>query len=149
VSSLWRIPEGLRILPDGSWRVGDLPVVHPESLRYLKEHLVFDDGDTWVVDGSQRMPVAVEGPPFVVTSLTVDTSRSAASVVLDDGSVEPVADGALGMNEETGRFECRVRGGQTRAVFSRSAHQTLLELVEQEGGRFFLRAGEARLSIRA
>jgi len=39
----WRIPEGLRVLPGGSWRIGDLPVAHEPSLAYLKRHLVFED----------------------------------------------------------------------------------------------------------
>src|SRR5215208_5863866 len=40
----WQIPEGLRVLPDGSWRVGELQVLHPPTLRYLKAHLVEEAG---------------------------------------------------------------------------------------------------------
>jgi hypothetical protein len=53
------------------------------------------------------------------------------------------------MNEETGRFECLVRGGRARALLSRAAHERLLEKVEEEAGRFFLEVGSRRLWIRA
>jgi hypothetical protein len=146
----WRIPEGLRILPDGSWQVGDLPVAHPRTLRYLKRHLVFDDGHAFVVDGRQRIAIEVGGPAFVVTRLLVDHEESRAQAELDDGSYEAVGDGAIGMDARTGRFECVVKEGQARALLSRVAHQWLLDNIEEEhGGRFTLRAGGARLAIRA
>jgi hypothetical protein len=104
---LWEIPEGLRVLENGQWRVGELDVIHPPTLRHLKAHLV-----------------------------------------IDDGSEEPVHDTSLGMDALTGRFECRVRGGRTSALFSRGAHQTLLELADEEAGHFFLRAGARRIPIR-
>jgi hypothetical protein len=142
------IPEGLRICPDGSWRVGDLPVAHERGLRYLKERLVHDEAGDFVVDGRQRVPVAVEGPAFEVLSLQIDESKGQARVELDDGSAEEVGDDALGMSEWTGRFECRVRGGCFAALLGRGPHQTLLEHVEEDGGRFFLRAGRRRIPLR-
>lgn len=144
---LFPIPEGLKVRADGSWRVGDLPVAHERGLRYLKERLVHEEAGDFVVDGAQRVPVAVEGPAFEVLSLRIDESRSEARVELDDGSAEVVGDDALGMSEWTGRFECRVRGGFA-ARFGRGPHQTLLEHVEEEGGRFFLRAGRRRIPVR-
>jgi hypothetical protein len=59
-----------------------------------------------------------------------------------------VRDTSLGMDAASGRFECRVRAGRASAILSRSAHQTLLEHAEEEGGHFFLRAGTRRLPIR-
>jgi hypothetical protein len=144
----WVIPEGLRVLPDGTWRVGDHQVLHPPTLRYLKAHLVSDGGATFVVDGAQRMPIAVEGPPFEVTTLVLDTAAGTAAVVLDDGSTEPVKDDSLGMNAESGRFECAVRGGAFRARLSRAAHQMLLDHVVEEDSAFFLRAGPRRITLR-
>jgi hypothetical protein len=142
------IPEGLRICPDGSWRVGDLPVAHERGLRYLKERLVHEEAGDFVVDGPRRVPVAVEGPAFEVLSLRIDPSNGQARVELDDGSAEEVGDDALGMSEWTGRFECRVRGGCFSALLGRGPHQTLLEHVEEDGGRFFLRAGRRRIPVR-
>jgi len=144
----WVIPEGLRVLPDGTWRVGDHQVLHPPTLRYLKAHLVSDEGGTFIVDGAQRMPIEVEGPPFEVTTLVRDEAAGTAAVVLDDGSTERVVDGALGMNAETGRFECRVRGGSFHARLSRAAHQMLLDHVVEEDSAFFLRVGPRRIALR-
>jgi len=144
----WLIPEGLRVLPDGSWRVGDHQVLHPPTLRYLKSHLTAADGATFVADGEQRMPIQVEGPPFEVTTLVLDEAGGKVAAVLDDGSTEPVCDASLGMNEETGRFECTVRGGAFRARLSRGAHHMLLDNVVEEDGAFFLRVGPRRITLR-
>ena len=144
----WLIPEGLRVLPDGSWRVGEHQVLHPPTLRYLKAHLIEEAGEPFVADGEQRMPIQVEGPPFEVTTLVLDEPAGTATAVLDDGSTDLVRDASLGMDQETGRFECAVRGGRFRARLSRSAHQMLLDHVKEEDGVFFLRVGPRRISLR-
>lgn len=140
------VPEGLRILADGSWRAGEEPVLHELSLLFFKRHLVFDDTGAFIDHAGRRLPVAVEGPPFVVVRLEVDDPAGTARAVLDDGSVEAVED--LAMDEHSGHFECAARGGRTRAQFSRAAHQALLEHAFEEDGRFFLRVGVHRLPIR-
>lgn len=141
----WPIPEGVRVTKDGAWRVGGFPVIHAPSLRHLKQHLVFEDAGVFIADGDQRLPVLVEGPPLEVLSLHMDESCGEVSAVLDDGSEETL-DGAE-MNAETGRFECWAHGGRARAVFSRAAHQVLLDHVSEEDGRFYLRVGPRRLPI--
>ena len=142
------IPEGLRVFPDGSWRVGEHHVIHPRSLRYFKSHLVREPGGAFIVDGPQRMPVAVEGPAFQVLTLVLDEEREEARLVLDDGTVEVVEEDALGMSGESGRFESRVRGGAFTAMLVRGPHQALLEHLEEDGGRFFLRVGQRRIAVR-
>jgi len=142
-----RVPEGLRVLPDGSWRVGDQPVAHAASLRLFKQKLVFEEGGVFVVDRGRRVPVVVEGPPFEAQRIEFEESGDVVAH-LDDGSEERLeGEGALWMNAETGRFECRARGGLSRALLSRGAHQAVLERAEQEGGRFFLHVGERRIPI--
>jgi len=142
-----RIPEGLRVLRDGTWQVGDDPVRHPATLRYFKRKLVFEEGDAYVADRGRRAPVRLEGPPLEVQRLDFGEDGT-VTAHLDDGSRELLeGDGALWMDSETGRFECRARGGLTRALFSRGAHQTVLEHAEQEGGYFFLQSGPRRIPI--
>lgn len=142
----WTAPEGIRVLPDGGWSVGGFAIVHAPSLRYLKARLVFEEGGAFLVEGSERVPVLVEGPAFEVTGLRLDEESGDAWVTLDDGSEEPLA--ALSLNEATGRFECLVRDGQGRAVLSRGAHQALLSRVEKVGEQFVLRVGPRRISVR-
>jgi hypothetical protein len=149
MAELWPAPEGVRVGPDGTWSVGEFRIVHLPSLRFLKEHLVFEDAGTFVVDGAQRVPVAVEGPAFEVIELRLLPDADEARVVLDDGSEEVLGPHSLASDARTGRVECEARGGRARAAFSRAAHQALLEHVEEEHGRFFLRVGRRRLSIRA
>jgi hypothetical protein len=149
VKRRWEIPQGLHVCPDGSWRVGEYHVIHPPSLRYFKAHLVIEEGGAFIVDGAQRMPIEIEGPAFEVVTLVLDIKKEEARAVLDDGSVEPLGDDALGMNRETGRFECRVREGRFRAILGRGPHQALLEHMEEESGRFFLRVGARRIGVRA
>jgi hypothetical protein len=148
VKRRWEIPQGLRVFPDGSWRVGDLHVLHPPSLRYFKSRLVHEEAGDYIVEGPQRMAVEVRGPAFQAVSLVLEPVSRQARVVLDDGSVETVADDDLGMNRETGRWECRVRGGSFRALLGRGPHQALIEHLEEEGGAFFLRVGERRIRVR-
>lgn len=142
-----RIPEGLRVLRDGSWRVGDEPVRHRASLRYLKAKLVFEEGGAFVSDRGKRVEVKVEGPPFEATRIEFRESGEAVAH-LDDGSREILeGERALWMDPETGRFECRARGGRSRAVLSRGAHQAVLDRAEQDGGRFYLSVGPRRIPI--
>jgi hypothetical protein len=148
MAPLWQIPEGVHVLPDGAWRVGGFPVVHAPSLRHLKTHLCFDDAGAFIADGSQKMPVTVEGPPFQVLSLVLDGTNGEARALLDDGTQEVVTASSLSMSEESGRFECLARGGRARAVFSRAAHQSLLDNVAEEEGHFFLCVGGRRVPIR-
>ena len=144
----WPAPEGVRVAPDGSWSVGEFRIVHLPSLRFLKERLVFEDEGAFLVEGERRLPVAIDGPAFEVVELRLDAEASVASVVLDDGSEEVLGPDSLATDARTGRLECLARGGRARAAFSRAAHQALLEHVEEVGGRFFLRVGRRRLSIR-
>lgn len=144
--TFWQAPEGVRVLPDGTWRVGGFAIVHAPSLRHLKSRLVFADDGAFIEDGPQRLPVDVEGPAFEVLTLQLDTAKSEVRAVLDDGTEEGIADAA--MNEGTGRFECSCRGGKARAVFSRVAHQVLLDNLVQEGGEFFLCAGTRTIPVR-
>jgi hypothetical protein len=99
------------------------------------------------VDGGQRIPIVVEGPAFEVMTLVLDRDRGEARAVLDDGSVETLEDGVLGMNRATGRFECAVRHGTFRAILGRGPHQALLDNLEEETGRFFLRVGQRRIDV--
>lgn len=144
----WAVPEGVRISPDGDWSVGGYDILHRPSLRYLKARLVFEDGGAWLVEGSRRLPVSVDGPAFEVATLRLDTAAGRAWAVLDDGSEEEIAPDTLSLNEQTSRIECVVRDGQARALLSRGAHQMLLGLVERDGDRFFVRVGPRRIAVR-
>jgi hypothetical protein len=147
MARFWLVPEGLRVAKDGSWWVGELPVQHAASLFHLKRHLIFADDGAYVAEGGRRIPVVVEGPPFFVQSLLLDPLAGAATAVLDDGTTEAIGDTSLSVDEETGRIECQVRGGRARAALSRAAHQTILDHVEEEEGRFYLRVGPRRLRL--
>jgi hypothetical protein len=149
VSALWRLPEGVRVLPSGSWQVGGLPVLHAASLRRMKSQLVFEADGAFLDDGQQRLAVQIDGPPFEVVALRLDGATGEARVALDDGSDEAVEADSLAMNPDSGRFESSAREGRARAVFSRAAHQTLIDNLEQDGGTFFLRVGPRRIPIRA
>jgi hypothetical protein len=145
----WPAPEGVRVGPDGSWSVGEFRIVHLPSLRFLKARLVFEDEGAFLVEGAQRLPVAVEGPAFEVTELRLDAAAGEARVVLDDGTEEVLGPDSLGTDPRSGRVECLARGGRARATFSRAAHQALLEHVEEAQGSHYLRVGRRRLPIRA
>ena len=141
------IPEGLRVLPDGSWRVGDQPVTHARSLRYFKQRLVFEPDGTFVADGAKRTPITIEGPPFQVESMTFDADKNEMRVRLDDGAEEALAEPAVAMNPDTGRFECLVKAARARAVLSPAAQDALLDRLEEDGGDFFVPLGGRRCRV--
>jgi hypothetical protein len=149
MAGFWPAPEGVRVSPDGTWSVGEFRIVHLPSLRFLKERLVFDDDGAFLVEGERRLPVAIDGPAFEVVELRLSPEAGEARVVLDDGSEEVLGPDSIGTDPHTGRIECLARAGRARAAFSRSAHQALLEHVEEDRGRFYLRVGSRRLAIRA
>jgi hypothetical protein len=141
------IPEGLRVLPDGSWRVGELPFAHPRQLKFLKQRLTFDgEGAAAIVDGDQRRTVAIEGPPFQIDAITFDAEKGEVRLQLDDGTEETLPDPVVRMNPDTGRFECAVKGGRTRAVFSQVAHDAVLDQLEQDG-EFYVPIGAQRCKV--
>lgn len=145
---LWRPADTLRIAADGTWTTGDQPVRHPATARYLKRHLVFEEGGDYVSDGKSRVPVEVDGPAFQVVGIELDEASGDVWLLLDDDSREALAADALSMNPDNGRFECLVRDGKGRALLSRSAHETLLHAADEAGGDFFLACGDKRYRIR-
>jgi len=149
MANWWPAPEGVRVHPDGGWSVGEFAIAHLPSLRFLKARLVFEEEGAFLVEGPRRLPVVVEGPAFEVTELRLDESSGEVRALLDDGSDEILGPDSLAMDPRTNRVECLVRRGRGRAVLSRSAHQTLLEHIEEQGGRFHLRVGRRRLPIRS
>jgi len=149
MSEWWSVPEGVRVGPEGDWSVGGFEILHQPSLRYLKARLVFEDDGAWLVEGPRRLRVDVEGPAFEVIDLRLDRKGGRAFAVLDDGSEEEIAPDALSLNEETSRIECLVRDGRARALLSRTAHHTLLGLVEREGDRYFVRVGLREIPLRS
>ena len=144
----YKIPGGLKVMPDGSWQAGDRPLAHRATLRYLKAQLRFEDEGAFIVDGKNRMPIEIEGPAFEVVAFELDEAASSAKLRLDDGSEEELGEKALEMNEESGRLECRVRQGRGGATLSSGAHQTLLEHAVEEDGEFYLACGDSRYLIR-
>ena len=141
------IPEGLRVLPDGSWRVGDQAVTHARSLRYFKQRLVFEPEGPFLAEGTKRIPITIDGPPFQVETLTFDADKKEMSVHLDDASDETLPEAVVAMNPDTGRFECVVKGGKARAVLSPAAHDALLDRLEEDGGDFFVPFGDRRCRV--
>jgi hypothetical protein len=127
--------------------VGELPFSHPRRLRFLKERLTFEeDGTAAIVEGAQRVRVLVDGPPFQVDQIAFDTEAGEVRVRLDDGSEETLAEPVIRMNPDTGRLECAVKGGRTRAVFSDVAHEALLDHLEQDG-EFYVPLGHRRCKV--
>jgi hypothetical protein len=141
------IPDGLRVLPDGSWYAGELPIANSRRLKVLKQRLTFEEGGAFIVDGAQRKPLVLEGPPFHVDVVTFDEAKGEVRVRLDDGSEEVLSEPVIRMSRETGQLECEVKEGRTRAVFSAAAHDVLLEHLEQDGGDFFVLVGAKRCRV--
>jgi hypothetical protein len=139
-------PFGLRLHHDGRWSHEGEPIRN----RRLREH--FDRSVRWLPEERKyvvtlqhfRGEIEVEEAAFFVRSFDAASGR----VALSDGSEEPLEPGSLSLSPIDGALLCRVKRVLAPegllARFAHGAHATLMQAVQEEGGRLVLRlAGRA------
>jgi hypothetical protein len=138
-----REESGIRLDRQLRWWHDDEPVEHPRIIEAFNQGLrVADDGRFKLEIGNDWCFVAVEDAAFEV--LAVDLSEGPRlSVRLSDRTAEWLNPETLALDEE-GVLSVQVKSGRAKARFSRDAQFALGAMLEPEGNRWVLCAGEKR-----
>jgi hypothetical protein len=130
------------------WHDGEL-VAHPGMASafasWIGRHP--DDGRFILSNGYDWSYFTVDDVPFFVQTLRV--ADAAATVLLSDGTEEPLAADTLQIGAQDALY-VRVKGGQFEARFTPAAQAALAPLlVEGPGGEAVLEIGGKQYSIRS
>jgi len=138
-------PFGLRLHHDGRWTHEGQPILN----RRLREH--FDRSVNYLPDEKKfvvtlrhfRGEIEVEEAAFFVRSFDAASGR----IALSDGTEEALEPATLALSPRDGALLCRVKRELAPegllARFHHSAHAELMQAVEEQGGRLWLRLAGA------
>lgn len=134
---------------DGNWYNDDDRIDNPRiALLFSKSIRQNPDGSFYLQVAEERASITVEDTPYVVTTID-DDGRDGFIVVTNDGEREPLDPATLEVGAENVLY-CRVKAGQFRARFLRSAYYHLSEhFVADDGGRFSIVSGGRHYPIKA
>ena len=130
---------------DGNWYNDDERIVNPRIALLFSRSIRRnpDDGRYYLQVADERAPITVEDTPWVVKSLE-GTARSGFTLILNDGEREPLDPALLEIGRDNVMY-ARVKGGEYRARFLRSAYYHLSHCLEgDERSGFFLKIAGQR-----
>jgi hypothetical protein len=132
---------------DGNWYTDDERIDNPRiALLFSKSIQSNPDGTYFLQVGDERASISVEDTPYVVRTLE-DDGLGGFTMLLNDDTREPLDAAALQVGAGNALY-ARVKSGQLRARFLRSAYYHLADSLESdESGRFFLNLGGVRYPI--
>jgi hypothetical protein len=132
---------------EGRWFHHGAEIVRRDIIRHFYANMQRDSRGRYVLhwDGN-ACSVEVEDTAFVVRR--VDGKETAFFLHLSDDSVERLSPETLSVGRENVLY-CAVKNGRFPARFTRAAYYQLADHIEEgeEGGGFFLRAGERKHPI--
>jgi hypothetical protein len=140
--STWTLPR-LRIDCDGAWYHEGEEVTHEGMLADLRSALRRDGRGHFLQVGPVRVPVEVDGAPFVVLRAERDGDR--LMLTLNDLTREALRPDTLRFDAGSVPY-CRVKGGRFEARWSRAAAYQLLRDVHRDepGATAILHVGARR-----
>lgn len=140
------MPGELRLSATGIWHHDSVKVTHPEIARYFTQHLRYSpEHAQFVVEVDGKcVPAIVEDAPYQVLELL--PAGDVWNLRLSDDTEERFDASTLAVGCDNS-FYCYVKNGCYAARFSRSAMQTLLPHIEQDGEKYFLAYGGQRRMI--
>ncbi len=135
---------------EGDWWCEGWPVDDPDLRDQLSCSLyVRDDGLHLRCEGEEH-PVAVEVAPLFVQDveceLAPDGGLEAVTLRLSDGRTESLRGSSLRVDGE-GRLFCEASPAELPALFFRPAFYRLMQYLEEDDGRFFIRIGDRGWTI--
>ena len=123
---------------DGNWYSDDERIDNPRIALLFSQSIKRNpDGSYYLQVAEERAPIAVEDTPYVVKALE-DDELGGFLMVLNDETCEPLDPTALEIGAGHVLYS-RVKGGDARARFLRSAYYHLSDHFESDdAGRFFV-----------
>lgn len=134
---------------DGNWYSDDERIDNPRiALLFSKSIRRNPDGGYYLQVAEERASIIVEDTPYVVKSIEGDARRGFA-IVLNDGEREPLDPATLEVGPENVLY-ARIKGGEFRARFLRTAYYHLSDCIEgDERSGFGLKIGGKRYPLKA
>ena len=123
---------------DGNWYSDDERIDNPRIALLFSQSIKRNpDGSCYLQVAEERAPITVEDTPYVVRALE-DDELGGLVMVLNDETREPLDPAALEVGAGNVLY-ARVKGGDARARFLRSAYYHLSDRFESdEAGRFYV-----------
>lgn len=130
----------LRLTAEGQWLYKGERVTHPGLLKILNTNYHREES-RYVVhlklpQGTQKVAVEIEDVPYFI--LAVSVGSKSATVLLNDGTTEPLDPAALRMSAVGGTY-LRVKGGEAEARFLRQPELWLADIVDEQDGKLGVR----------
>ncbi len=132
---------------DGNWYSDDERIDNPRiALLFSRSIRRNPDRSYYLQVAEERAPITVEDTPYVVKAIE-GGEREGFKLVLNDDEREPLDPASLEVGAENVLY-ARVKGGEYRARFLRSAYYHLSDCIEgDERGGFRLRIGGKRYPL--
>jgi hypothetical protein len=127
---------------DGNWYTDEERIDNPRiALLFSRSIRRNSDGSYLLQVGDERASITVEDTPYVVKSVEGDAPHG-FTLVLNDEEREALHPESLEVGAENVLY-CRVKGGEFKARFLRSAYYHLSDCLgmDDNGGFFFNVAG--------
>lgn len=140
-----REDSGLRLDRQLRWFHDGEPIEHPKIIEAFNRGLTpTEDGRFRLNFGWDWCYVEVEDAAYGVTGL--DVLPDGVALQLTDRTTERLDPRTLAVGGD-GALTCKVKEGRAKARFSRDSQFALGELLEEQDGRLFLRAGNTRVPL--
>lgn len=134
---------------DGNWYSDDERIDNPRIALLFSQSIKRNpDGSYYLQVAEERASITVEDAPYVVKSLE-DDQLGGFMMVLNDETREALNPDRLEIGADNVLY-ARVKGGESRARFLRSAYYHLSDCFESDSdGRFYLNLRGQRYPLKA
>ena len=133
---------------DGNWYSDEERIDNPRiALLFSRSIRRNPDGSYMLQVGDERASITIEDTPYVVKSVEGEAACGFV-LVLNDEEREPLDASSLEVGPDNVLY-CRVKNGEFRARFLRSAYYHLSNCLEMnDQGEFFFNLAGARYPVR-
>ncbi len=132
---------------DGNWYSDEERIDNPRiALLFSRSIKRNPDGTFYLQVAEERASITVEDTPYVVTTVD-DDGKGGFLVITNDEEREPLDPTTLEVGNDNVLY-CRVKGGEYRARFLRSAYYHLSDHFIEDSGDFAIVIAGQRYPIR-
>ncbi len=137
--------EEIRLDERGKWTHEGLHFENPRLIDLFSRSVGRTEGGTWVLEIHRfTYPITVEDTGFFVDS--VDWTDDPPTLRISDGTTEPLDITSIDY-QRGGRLYCRIKDGEFRARFKRSAYHSIMEHLHEDHGQIILTVGDEEILL--